>query len=115
MVSTSVVVVSILGSILVLVAGHFIITKVLPLLKDLLKSIIKDEKAINALLSIFIIYVAVFAIGKLIPLLVLLEFDLLTKFTEIINPGLALLLDVVPYLQWLVLGVIVVIGLKNYR
>lgn len=104
-----------LGMFFAVAAGHIAITKILPRLKVLLKSILKEEEAVNSLMYIFIIYVGLFVLSKLLELLNGFGVSFITDITKIIEPGVSILMSLLPYIQWLILGIIVVVGLKSLK
>jgi len=108
-------VVLVLGMAFAVAAGHIAITKILPRLKTLLKSAMKDEESVNALMYVFIIYVGIFVLSKLIELFQAFDVSFITDITNIVQPGIDVMMNILPYLQWLVLGILVIIGLKNFR
>ena len=104
-----------LGMVLTIVAGHIAITKILPKLKILLKAIIKDEEAINSLMHIFIVYVGLFVLSKLLELFRAFDVGFINDMASIVQPGIDILMSLLPYLQWLILGILVVVGLKSFK
>jgi hypothetical protein len=114
-VTVGLLVVLVLGMFFSVIAGHIAITKIFPKLKLLLKAIIKDEEATNSLMYIFIVYLALFVLSKLIELFRAFNVSFINDMTNIIQPGIDILMGLLPYLQWLILGILIVIGLKNFK
>ena len=104
----------IISVIFAFIGGHILLTKVLPPLKKLLSSVLKDENAINSLMSILLVLVAVLVLQKAVELLKALENQVINVVT-VINPALEIILGFGTYVGYLILGIIIVIGLKNWK
>lgn len=105
----------ILGILLTAGAGHVIITKILPRIKTLLLALIKDEKAVSSVMYILIAYVGIFILDKILGLLSGLGNPSLNDFVAIVSPAVEIFLKTVPYVQWIVAGTLLVLGLKVKR
>ena len=96
------------------IGGHILLTKVLPPLKKLLNSVLKDENAVNSLMAILLVLVGVLVLQKAVELLKVLENQVINVVT-VINPALEIMLGFGTYIGYLILGIIIVIGLKNWK
>ena len=105
---------TIISSVIILIAGHIAITIILPKLRDLLNPIIKDEKAISSLMTLLMILVVVLAFTSMIIVLGTLQNEVL-NLLNVFRPGLELLTSLGKYIGYLVLGLLVVLGLKYYK
>ena len=99
----------------VVAAGHIAITKIFPKLKILLKAVIKDEEALNSLMYIFVIYVGLFVLSKLLELFKSFGVGFVDSMVNMVEPGVGILMSLLPYLQWLILGVFVIVGLRTFK
>lgn len=96
------------------IGGHILLTKVLPPLKKILSSVLKDENAVNSLMAILLVFVAVLVLQKSVELLMTLENQVINVVT-VINPALEIILSFGTYIGYLILGIMIVIGLKNWK
>lgn len=114
MATTTVWITTIISAVLVLIAGHITITIILPKLKDFLKPAIKDDNALASLMIMLIILVAVLALKAEVTLLLTLQNNTV-NLINVLSPGLDLILGFSKYLGYLVLGFLVILGLKFYK
>ena len=105
---------TIISSVIIFIAGHIAITIILPKLRDLLNPIIKDEKAISSLMTLLMILVVVLAFTSMIIVLGTLQNEVL-NLLNVFRPGLELLTSLGKYIGYLVMGLLVVLGLKYYK
>jgi len=105
---------TIIASVIILIAGHISITIILPKLKDFIGPVVKDEKSLAALMTLLVILVAVLALKAEVDLLLTLQNNVL-NLLNVFKPGLDLILGIGKYIGYLVLGFIVVLGLKFFK
>ena len=105
---------NILKVVFVIICGHIAITKVVPLLNDFLLSFVKDKKSVDAFTSLVDIYILVIVGLKIIEFLLAIENTAL-NYVEAIQPGFEVLSTLFSYVQWILLALIVVVALKNYK
>lgn len=104
----------IISVIFAFIGGHILLTKVLPPMKKILSPVMKDENSVNSLMSILLVLVAVLVLQKAVELLTTLENKVISLVT-VINPALEVILGFGTYISYLILGLIIVIGLKNWK
>jgi hypothetical protein len=99
--------------VLLIVIAHLLLSKVLPKLRRILNSYVDDDssKAITFLIFFVII---VLGVNILIEILMGLN-NKIINYLVAVQPGMQLLTDFLPYLQWILVALIVLIGLKNKR
>lgn len=114
MAESTVWIVAIFSIIFALLGGHILLTKVLPPLKKIFSSILKDENSVNSLMSILIVLVAVIVLGKVLELLTV-PGNATVNMLLVIQPGLDIIKDFGTYIGYLILGLVIVIGLKNWK
>mgnify|MGYP001589191753 CR=1 FL=1 len=100
--------------IFVIIAGHIAITKIVPLLNEFLLSFIKNQKAVDSFTSLIDIYILTLVGLKIVTFTLETEHVAL-KYVEILQPALEVIYGVFNYLQWILLALLVVIALKNYK
>ena len=105
---------NILKIVFVILGGHILITKVIPLLDELLKSLIKENKVVDNFTSLLGVLVFVLVGVKII------EFATATgnkviSYLDVIKPGLELILGMVPYFGYIFAAAVVVIALKGLK
>jgi len=105
---------TIISAVIILIAGHIAITIVLPKLKELVNPVIKDEKSLSALMTLLLILIIVLALGSIITVLNGLQNDVV-NLLNVFKPGLTLLTDFGNYVGYIILGFIVVLGLKYFK
>ena len=98
--------------VLAIVAGHILITKILPKLREVLGCAIKDINSINALMVILMFYVGVFVVNAIVNYLVGFE-NQYTQIAIILEPALNILIKLAPYIGLLILAAIIAIAIKK--
>ena len=96
----------ILKIVAVIVAGHLAITKLLPILKDVLSSYIRKGTVVTGVIYIFLFYIGVLVLEFIVKFLpetgnkYLIHLDILT-------PGIDLVLKVIPFIVYFMLASVV--------
>ena len=113
MVSAEIWIVNLLKILFVIVGAHLAITKVLPMFKNIVDGL-GDKKVSEGIISLFAVFILVFA-GLAI-------FDFITaigsiglSYLTVIKPAFDLIFGLVYYIKYIVLGVIIVLGLKAFK
>ncbi len=105
---------AVLKLLLVIVAGHISITKIIPLLNDFLLSFIKDRKAVDSFTSLIDIFILVLVGTNIVKFI--LEIDnAALNYVSVLKPALDVIMGLFTYLQWILLALIVVVALKTYK
>jgi len=112
MASAEVIVLNILKIIFVVVATHIGLTKLVPMLEQVLGMSISDKKALDGLTSLLSILVLVLAGKTIVDLAKLTEIQILS-YLDIFTPALELLFKLVPYFAWVLAGLVVILGIKG--
>jgi hypothetical protein len=97
------------------VAGGYIAVKyVLPPVRELLADVFKYNKAVNALITLLTIWVYVVVVAGVIERLTAIGEKALSYVT-VVNPVLDVLNGFVPYVQWFVVGIGLVVIAERLR
>lgn len=112
MVSAGILVVNLLKIVFVIVGAHLAITKVLPMLKDTLSGF--DRKVANGLISLFAVLIIVFA-GLAIFEFIEATGSKALSYLLVIKPAFDIVFSLEYYLKYVILGVIVILGLKAFK
>ncbi|MEK6922786.1 MAG: hypothetical protein AABX08_03240 [Nanoarchaeota archaeon] len=104
----------ILKIIIILIAGHIAITKIVPLLNDFLLSFIKDKSSVNSFTSLIDIFILVL-VGAQIVNFVQETDSVALSYISILEPAFNVLKEIFVYLQWILLALIVVVAIKNLK
>ncbi len=105
---------TILKVIFVVIGGHIAITKVVPLLNEFLLSFIKNQKSVDAFTSLIDIYILTLVGLKIVEFALETENNIV-QYIGVLAPGFEVLSTLFGYLQWILLALIVVVALKNYK
>ncbi len=112
--STEVWVVNILGIIFALAGALFIIIKILPRVRDLVDSVFKDDTIVNSVMSLLVILVYILLFVGVVNLIKNIDNQYL-NYISILDPGINLVLAILPYLKWLVFAVILGLAFKYVK
>ena len=104
----------ILKVIFVVIGGHIAITKIVPLLNEFLLSFIKNQKSVDAFTSLIDIYILTLVGLKIVEFTLETENDIV-NYIGVLKPGFEILSALFGYLQWILLALIIVVALKNYK
>ena len=107
-------IVNILKIVFVVLGGHIILTKVIPLLDSMLKNLIKDNKVVDNFTSLLGILVFVLVGTKIIEFAVATE-NTVIGYLSVIQPGLDLILSLVPYFGYIFAAAVVIIAVKGIK
>jgi len=105
--------IAIISIIFVIIAAYLAITKILPVVRDLLSGIV-DGRVMGAFMSLLIIVVYILVLDKVVNLLLAAENQYL-NYLSYITPGITVLTDLLPYLKYVLLGALIAWGLKLYK
>ena len=107
-------IINLLKIISVVAAGHIILTKIIPLLDDMLKGLIKDNKVVDKFTSLLGVLVIVLASVKLIEFAVATENKVIGYLT-VLKPGLELILSLVPYFGYIFAALVLIIAARSFK
>ena len=93
---------------------HLTLSRVIPMLQNFLSSIFKDKKPLDSLTSLIGILVLILA-GKEILVVVEELNNAVLNYVLTLGPALTTLLNLVFYLQWIIVAVLAVAILKNFK
>ena len=96
----------ILKIIAIIIAGHLAITKLLPILKDVLSSYIRKGTVVTGVLYIFLFYIGVLVLEFIVNFLPETGNKYLI-YLDILTPGVDLILKVIPYIVYFMLASVV--------
>ncbi len=97
-----------------LAGGYLALWQIIPMLEDFLSGFIKNEKSLDGLMSILIIFISIFILSTFSKILIETGSKALS-FLSVINPSLEFLFNLINPLKWVLLAGIVVLGLKNFK
>ncbi|MDD5254325.1 MAG: hypothetical protein PHG05_04495 [Candidatus Nanoarchaeia archaeon] len=100
------------GAIVAFFGGHLLITKILPRLTELVNPIFKNDKLSHSFTFMLVIFIFVLVVRKIVLLLVEMNNPYL-NVVSVLNPGLEVILEFVPYVQWVFVAIIIAHALKN--
>lgn len=103
---------TILKIVAVIIGGHLAITKMLPILKNVLTSFIKKTELITSTISILLFFIGVLVLKFIISFLVLTENKYLA-YANVLLPGIEVILTIIPYVLYFLIAAIIVAGLKK--
>ncbi len=106
--------VNLLNAIFAIMGGYIAITYLFPMLKDFLAGAIKDKVSLEGLMGVLNLYVIVFVLAAVVKELVAINNQYL-NYVNVLSPALIVMVDLIPYLKYLVLGVLVIIGINSFK
>ena len=110
----------ILSVVFSLVAAYIAIVFILPMIRALVKEIIEDTPAINGFMSILIIVVYILLFKKILEILLTLPQTTeegkkaVVSYLNVLQPGVNILDQLLPFIGWVLLGGLVAFGLRHY-
>lgn len=107
-------IVNLLKIVSIVVAGHITLTKIIPLLDDILKGFIKDNKVVDRFTSLLGILVIVLASIKIIEFAMAMQ-NKVIGYLDVLKPGLELILSLVPYFGYVFGALVLIIAVRNFR
>ena len=105
----------IIGIILTVIIAFIIISKIFPIVRDLLDGLIKDNKSLAGFMSLLIIIVYILTFSKIVNLLLEIKDVKYLTYLNLITPGLDILTGILPYLQYILLGALIAWGFQTYK
>lgn len=121
MATTEVLVTSILSVVFSLVATYIAIVFILPMVRALVKEVIEDNSATSGFMSLLVIVVYILLFKNVIKVL---TSESLTagaeggkstlSYLNVLDPGIAILDQLLPYIGWVLLGALIAFGLRHY-
>ncbi len=124
MVATEIVVTTILKIIFSVILAYVAIAFILPMIRALVKEIIEEPSAVSGFMSLLVIVVYVFLFKEIIKILTSLPVDApaegveaskpLLSYLSVLEPGIGILDQLLPYIGWVLLGSLIAFGLRHY-
>ncbi len=112
--SVETIIINILKIIVVIVSGHIILTKIIPLVDDMLKNLVKETKVVDKFTSLLGILVIVLVGIKITELAVATQ-NKVISYLEIIKPGFELMSSLVPYLGYIFAATVLIITVRSFK
>ena len=112
--AVSLIVTNILKIVVVILAGHVTLTKIIPMMDELLKGLIKENKVVDNFTSLLGVFVFVLVGMKIVDLAVLTE-NKVISYLSILKPGLELIHSLVPYFGYVFAGAVVIIAVRGFK
>jgi uncharacterized protein involved in cysteine biosynthesis len=123
-VATEIVVTTILKIIFSVILAYVAIAFILPMIRALVKEIIEEPSAVSGFMSLLVIVVYVFLFKEIIKILTSLPVDApaegveaskpLLSYLSVLEPGIGILDQLLPYIGWVLLGSLIAFGLRHY-
>lgn len=107
-------IVNLLKIISVVVAGHIALTKIIPMLDDILKNLTKDNKVVDKFTSLLGILVIVLASVKIIELALAIG-NKVISYLDVLKPGLEFILSLVPYFGYIFGALVILIAVRSFK
>ena len=107
-------IINIFGIIFSILAALFIIVKILPRVRDLVASIVSDNAIVSSLMSLLVILVYVLLFVGIVSLIKNIDNQFL-NYISVLDPGINLVLAVLPYLKWLVFALALGLAFKYVK
>jgi hypothetical protein len=122
LVSGEVVAMTILSVVFSLIAAYIAIAFILPMIRALVKEIIEDNAAVGGFMSVLVIVVYILLIKKVLEILTAEALLVVGKegkksalsYLTALEPGVAILDQLLPHIGWVLLGSLVAFGLRHY-
>ncbi len=121
MASTEIIVTSILSIVFSVVAAYIAIAFLLPMVRVLVKEVIDENNAVAGFMSVLVIVIYILLLKNVVKIL---TSEPLTasaggeksalSYLGILNPGIAILDQLLPYIGWVLLGALIAFGLRHY-
>ncbi|MFH1331705.1 MAG: hypothetical protein ABIH63_00265 [archaeon] len=105
---------TVIGTLSALIAGHLIITRILPKIKNAMDLAMKDNVVTEGLMIIFFVYIGIFVIRKVLEIVIALN-EPWSKYLTSIKPGIEVLTELLPYLGVFMIGVVIAIAIKQKK
>ena len=112
MVAAETIILLILKMVFIVVAAHIGLTKLVPMLESVLKTVIKDQKSLDGLTSLLSILILTISATKVIEFGKLTEIQVLS-YLDVFQPALDLFMQLVPYFAWVLGGLVVILGIRG--
>jgi len=107
-------IVNLLKIVFVVLAGHIALTKIIPLVDDMLKGLIKDTKVVDKFTSLLGILVITLAGIKIIEFAVATE-NKVVGYLSVLSPGLEFIKGLVPYFGYVFAAVVIIVAARSLR
>jgi len=112
MASAELIILNILKIIFLIIGGHIALTKIVPMLEDILSMVLKPKEALEGLTSLISILILILVGTEIIKLAAGTEVQVLS-YLSIFTPALNLFMSLIPYISWILGGLVVILGLSG--
>jgi len=103
-------VVSLLKIAVIVFLAIFVFISLLPKLRELLLSSFKNQPFVNSLMFVILVYTGVFALQEIIKIVSEIKIELLINIFSVFSPGISFMVVLLGYLQWIIVGALLVVG-----
>ncbi|MBI2507886.1 hypothetical protein HYV89_02935 [Candidatus Woesearchaeota archaeon] len=121
MASTEIWVTSVLSIIFSVVAAYIAIAFLLPMVRALVKEVIEENNAVAGFMSILVIVIYILLFKNVIRILTSESLNAgaeggksALSYLIVLDPGIAILDQLLPYIGWVLLGALIAFGLRHY-
>lgn len=103
---------TVLKIVAVIIGGHLAVTKLLPILKNVLNSFLKKEEITLSVISIFLFYIGV-SVAKYVIFFLTATENKYLNYINVLSPGVEIILTIIPYVLYFMTAAVIVVGLKK--
>ncbi|MEK6940367.1 MAG: hypothetical protein AABW49_00505 [Nanoarchaeota archaeon] len=103
---------TIISFVLVLFAGHLLITLVLPRVKELMLPLTKDDKIINPLIAILLLIIVAYVLKAFTEIITTVDNNIL-QYILVISPAVNMFTEFIMLIQWIIVAIIIALGFKK--
>lgn len=96
-----------------IIAAYIAIAFILPIVRALVKAIIEEPDAVRGFMSILVIIIYILLFKKIIEILSI-EGNKVLSYLVVLDPGIKMLDNLLPYISWVLLGSLIAFGLRHY-
>ena len=107
-------IINVAGIIFSIIAALIVIIKIFPRIGDLASNILGENNSVASLMSLLVILVYILLFTTIIGLLKNIDNKYLNYVTTI-DPGINLVLALLPYLKWVVFALLLGLSLKQLK
>ncbi len=104
---------AILGGIFVIIIAYIIISRILPMVKNLLDGLITNNVSLGSFMSLLIIIICILVLSEVVNLLLEVEGNAYITYLNLITPGINILTGILPYIKYILLGALIAWGFKS--
>jgi hypothetical protein len=105
---------NVLSCAFIIAMGWLVITKIFPMLEDLLSTVIKDKKGLNSFMGLLNILILWMVAQGIVIYLLKINYEYL-NYLDAVSSGLDVVLEFMPYFKWIILGWFILLAFQSHR